>query len=83
MCRSTVGRVVALDGADALVDLDGVPRRASTLLIPDLVPGELVLVGVGTVLGRVSDTDLAALRALEADRPFPDPVPRSADQRSV
>ncbi len=79
MCRSTVGCVVALDGDVAVVDLDGLQRRASTLLIPDLCPGELVLVGLGTVLGRVSDADLAALRALEAGRPFPDPVPRSAD----
>ncbi len=73
MCRTTVGRVLELDGADAIVELDGQRRRASTLLVPDLEPGALVLVGLGTVLGRVSPSDLEALRALEAGLPIPDP----------
>ena len=66
MCRSSVARVVDIDGADAIVEFDGVRRRASALLLPDLAPGDLVLIGLGTVLGRVSPSDLAALRALEA-----------------
>jgi hydrogenase maturation factor len=66
MCRSTVARVISIDGDDAVVEFDGVHRRASTLLVPDLVPGELVLIGLGTILGRVAPTDLDALRALEA-----------------
>jgi hydrogenase maturation factor len=66
MCRSTVGRVLAIDGGDAIVTFDGVERRASTLLVPDLVPGDLVLIGLGTVLGRVSASDLDELRSLEA-----------------
>ena len=69
MCRSTVARVVAVEGDVAVVDFDGVQRRASTLLVPDLMPGEHVLIGLGTVLGRVTATDLDALRALEAGLP--------------
>lgn len=69
MCRSTVARVVEIDGSFAVVEFDGVRRRASALLLPDLVPGELVLIGLGAVLGRVSTTDLEALRALEATTP--------------
>ncbi len=75
MCRSTVARVIALDGSDAVVDFDGVRRRASALFVPDLVPGELVLIGLGTVLGRVTATDLEALRALEAGLPDTGPAP--------
>lgn len=69
MCRSTVARVIELDGADAVVEFDGVRRRASNLLVPDLTPGELVLIGLGAVLGRVSPSDLEALRALESTLP--------------
>lgn len=76
MCRSTVARVVALDGDDAIVEFDGVQRRASAMVIPDLTPGELVLIGLGTVLGRVSAADLEALRAIE--RRAPRSAPQSA-----
>ena len=66
MCRSTVARVVRLDGDQAVVAFDGVERRASSLLVPDLAPGDHVLIGLGAVLGRVASEDLDALRALEA-----------------
>jgi hydrogenase expression/formation protein HypC len=75
MCRSTVARVLALDGGDAIVEIDGARRRASMLLVPDLAPGDLVLIGLGTVLGRVSPADLDALRALEAGLPPTGPTP--------
>jgi hydrogenase expression/formation protein HypC len=61
VCLSTVGRVVALDGGDAIVDLSGVRRQAQAILVPDLVVGDLVLVGLGTVLGRVDPADHAVL----------------------
>jgi hydrogenase maturation factor len=70
MCRSTIGRVISVDDGYAVVDLEGVRRRASTLLIPDLEPDELVLIGLGSVLGRVEPADLDALRALEAEIPI-------------
>ncbi len=70
MCRSTVARVHAVDGPEAVVEFDGgVRRRASTMLVPDLLPGELVLIGLGAVLGRVTAADLEALRAIEAGLP--------------
>jgi hydrogenase maturation factor len=69
MCRSTIGRVVEVADGWAVVDLEGVDRRASALLIPDLRAGERVLVGLGTVLARVDDADVAALQALQDGRP--------------
>ena len=51
----------------ALVDLDGRLRRASTAMEPDIRPGDLVLVGLGAVLGRVEPADLDALNALDPD----------------
>jgi hydrogenase maturation factor len=66
MCRTTVGTIVSIGDGTAVVDLDGVERQAVALLIPDLRPGELVLVGLGTVLGRVTEDDRAALHALDS-----------------
>ncbi len=64
MCRTTVGEVLSVEGGVAVVDLDGVRRNAIALMVPDLVAGELVLVGLGTVLGRVTPEDRAALDRL-------------------
>lgn len=69
MCRSTVARVLAVGASDAVVEFDGRERRASTLLVPDVVPGDLVLIGLGAILGRVAPSDLEALRALETTLP--------------
>jgi hydrogenase maturation factor len=72
MCLSTVGRVLSVGSDVAVVDIDGRRLRAISLSIPDLRPGELVLVGLGVVLGRVSTDDHAVLEALTT--PVPRPV---------
>ena len=66
VCRTAVGEVMSVEDGVAVVDLDGVRRNAMSLMVPDLVPGELVLVGLGTVLGRVTPEDRAALHHLIA-----------------
>jgi hydrogenase maturation factor len=77
MCLTTVARVVSVESGVALVDLDGVRRQAISLSIPDLRPGELVLVGLGTVLGRVDADDHAVLQALTTAPTIPtDPATR-------
>ncbi len=65
MCQTSIGRVVAVQDGQAVVDLDGGQRRnAMSLMIPDLAPGDLVLVGLGTVLGRVDPDDRDALETI-------------------
>ncbi len=65
MCQTSIGRVVAVEDGQAVVDLDGgMRRRAMSLMIPDLAPGDLVLVGLGTVLGRVDPEDRDALEII-------------------
>lgn len=76
MCRSTVAIVRSVAGDVAVVELDtGERRRACTLAVPDVTAGEAVLIGLGTILGRVGPTDLAALRAIEAASPGGGPPP--------
>jgi hypothetical protein len=49
---------------EVVVELDGLHRRAMSLLVPDLEPGDLVLIGLGAVLGRVEAEDRDALEHL-------------------
>ena len=53
MCLAFPGRVVAIDEEGASVVTDGRVRRASTLLMPDVVVGEWVTVTAGTIVDRL------------------------------
>ncbi len=74
MCRTAIGQVLEVGQGEVVVDLDGLRRRAISLMVPDLAPGDLVLVGLGTVLGRVDPADRAVLDAIE---------PRPATSRPI
>jgi hydrogenase maturation factor len=74
MCRTTVGRVIAVEDGMAVVDLGEMRRTALALMVPDLAPGDLVLVGLGAVLGRVAPDDEAALDAIQRPRALPTQV---------
>jgi hydrogenase expression/formation protein HypC len=58
MCLVAPGRVVALDGSTATLDLDGRRRQASILMEPDVRVGDWVVVAGGAVLRRI-DSDIA------------------------
>ena len=61
MCIVAPGRVIAHHGTDVLVDQEGRRRRASTLLVGDLVIGDWVLVGSGAVLRRLDQAEATEL----------------------
>lgn len=63
MCVSLPGRVVAVDAVGAVVDIEGRRRRASTLLVPDVGPGDWVFVTAGTIVDRVDPAEAAAIRS--------------------
>lgn len=60
MCLDFAAQVVSCDGGLAVVDIEGRRRSASTLLLPDVQPGDWVRVAVGTIFERI-DVDRAAL----------------------
>jgi hydrogenase maturation factor len=66
MCLMQSGVVVARNGDAAIVAVDGRERLVSSLLIPDLQVGELVLVGLGTVFARTTADEAAELDLLAA-----------------
>ena len=63
MCIGFPGTVVAVDEVGATVDQDGRIRRASTLLIPDIAPGDHVYVTAGTIVERLDPDEAELIRA--------------------
>jgi len=66
MCIMSPGVVVAVDAEGATIDLDGRTRRASTVLLPDVVAGDQVLVAAGTLIRRLEPAEAADLIELLA-----------------
>ena len=64
MCMTSPARVLAIDREMALVDLDGMPRRASLALVPDAAVGDWVLVAAGLVLEVMDEAELNELLQL-------------------
>jgi hydrogenase maturation factor len=52
VCATVEALVVAVEGDAAVVEWGGRRRRALTFLLPEVQPGDSVLVGLGTILGR-------------------------------
>jgi hydrogenase assembly chaperone HypC/HupF len=58
MCLTMPARVISVDGAWAEIDVDGTRRRASSLALPEVRPGDWALVAAGTLI-RLLDPELA------------------------
>ena len=53
MCLTLPGEIVAIDGDDAVVRVDGRLRRVSILPLPDAAIGDRVIVAAGAVMARL------------------------------
>jgi hydrogenase assembly chaperone HypC/HupF len=62
MCLAFPGRVTDVDPDGAMVSTEGRLRRASTLLHPDVRPGEWVIVAAGSIVRRIDDAEADAIR---------------------
>lgn len=67
MCVAVAGRVVSVDGASALVEVDGAKRQVSALMLPGLQAGEHVLVSLGMALERITEDEARSLEGLWRD----------------
>lgn len=54
---------MSVDRAGATVNREGRLRRASTFLVPDVAPGDWVLVTAGTILERLPLAEAELIRA--------------------
>lgn len=65
MCLALPARVIErLDDDEAMVELGGVRKRVSLLLVPEAVPGDYVVVHVGHAIGMIDPEEAA--RTLDA-----------------
>ena len=64
MCVGFPGQVTAIDDLGATVKTLGRERRASTLLMPDVLVGDWVYVAAGTIVERLDPVEAAAIRKL-------------------
>jgi hydrogenase expression/formation protein HypC len=70
MCLAIPGRILSLDGNDALVDVGGARTTVSVALIDDPTVGEWVVVHTGYALSRMDDAAAVELgRTLDAMLP--------------
>lgn len=63
MCLVAPGRVTAIEGGRATVDVDGRTRSINTLFDPDIRVGDWVIVAAGTILRRVEPADADQIQA--------------------
>lgn len=67
MCIELPGQVVEVDDTGATVIRDGRLRRASTLFMPDVAPGDWVYLAAGTIVRRLDPEEAAAITATLRD----------------
>ena len=74
MCVEFPSRVVAVDDLGATVSREGRLRRASTILLPDVVPGDWVYVAAGAIVKRIDAGEAEAIRTLLLDAIAREPI---------
>jgi hydrogenase maturation factor len=57
MCLTYPAEVVSIDGASAVVRMDGRLRAATTLALPDVVIGDRVIVAAGAIVARLEPAE--------------------------
>lgn len=69
MCLAVPARVVSLDKAAdmAVVELDGIRKEASTVLLDDVAVGDYVLLHVGFALERIDPQEAENTLAMFAE----------------
>jgi len=57
MCLAVPAKLISRSETGAIADLHGNRVRISTLLVPEAIPGDWVLVHAGFAIQRLSDED--------------------------
>lgn len=55
MCLGKPGKVVKVEGRDAVVDYGGIKKEVDGILMPDLEPGDHVIVHAGAIISKISE----------------------------
>ena len=75
MCLAVPMKVVSVEGAAGTVELGGVQQAVNLTLLPDVAPGEYVIVHAGFALERLDEEEarrtIELIRELDAETPTP------------
>jgi hydrogenase expression/formation protein HypC len=82
MCLAIPSRIVEIDNAMAVIDVEGVRRQASLLLVEDAQVGDYVIVHAGFALRKLDpESARESIRLLrEAAAMFPDAAAGAAPE---
>lgn len=57
MCVGLPAKVRKIDGGTCMVDAGGAVRSVSSELLPDLEPGDFVMIHAGAAIAKITDDD--------------------------
>jgi hydrogenase assembly chaperone HypC/HupF len=63
MCVTLPARVLSVEAGTAVVDIDGHAMTVSAGAVPDVVPGDSVLIGLGSILARLDPLEAEEMAA--------------------
>jgi hydrogenase expression/formation protein HypC len=66
MCLAIPSKIVSIDGDTAIIDVDGVKRQASVMLLNDIKTGDYVIVHAGFAIHKLDEA--SALESLQLMR---------------
>lgn len=71
MCLAIPSKIVKIENGVGTIDVDGVQRTASLLLVEDAVVGDYVIVHAGFALHKINEADaMESLRILKEAAAF-------------
>mgnify|MGYP001818056363 FL=1 len=71
MCLAIPSKIVKIDNGVGTIDVDGVQRTASLLLVEDAAVGDYVIVHAGFALHKIDEADaMESLRILKEAATF-------------
>ena len=71
MCLAIPSKIVKIENGIGTIDVDGVQRTASLLLVEDAVVGDYVIVHAGFALHKIDEADaMESLRFLKEEAAF-------------
>ena len=71
MCLAIPSKIVKIENGVGTIDVDGVQRTASLLLVEDAVVGDYVIVHAGFALHKIDEADaMESLRILKEAAAF-------------
>lgn len=78
MCLAVPAKIVALNGAEATVEISGIQRAANVALIDEPRVGDYVLLHAGFAIKKWTQADVDEFRALMADVEAAEATPDTA-----